>query len=85
MSKIIKQLLGEGMDDADDGTPLEVTGPKEVTNPAADAADALEQAAERLAGMINRAANANNPELATRITALYHQVVDLVAEVEGVQ
>jgi hypothetical protein len=75
----------EGMDDADSGEPLHVSGPGEVTNPAAEAADALEQAAQRLSGFIDRRANANNPELAAHIQQLYRQVSDLCAKVEGVE
>ena len=71
------------MDDADDGAPLEVTGPRVATNPAAEAADALAQAAERLAGFIGRAANANNPELAAKISALHAATSDLCEEIEA--
>jgi hypothetical protein len=89
MSDIIRRIQGkqvrEGMDDADDGAPLHVSGPAEASNPAAEAADALEQAASRLAGMIDRRANANNPQMAARLNQIYLEISDLCAKVEGVE
>jgi hypothetical protein len=85
---IIKRLQGkpvkEGMDDAEGGEHIQVSGPTgDVTNPAAQAADSLEQAAQRLAGFINRQPNGNNPQMAAQIHQLYIQVTDLCAAVEG--
>jgi hypothetical protein len=89
MSDIVRRIQGkqvrEGMDDADDGAPLHVSGPASVENAAAQAADSLEQAAQRLAGHIDRRANANNPELAAKIHQLYVEVADLCAKIEGVE
>lgn len=80
---VVEQLLGEGPDDADDGEPLEVTGPKKVENDAAQMADAIEQASERLAGFVDRRANANNPVLAKKLERIYLELIDIVAVVDG--
>ena len=85
---IIKKLQGkpvkEGMDDADDGSPgPDVSGPKEATNLCAEMADGALQAAERLAGFIDRRANAGNPKLLARIQNVYHDLSDICAEIEG--
>jgi len=85
---IIKALQGkpvkEGMDDADDHSagPI-VSGPKEATNLCAEMADGLEGAAQRLSGLIDRRANANNPNLLARIQAAYDDVSDILADIEG--
>ena len=80
---IVDQLLGEGPDDADDGEELEVTGPDFAVNDAAQMADNIEQAVDRLTGFIDRRANANNPELAKKLERIYHELVDIVALVDG--
>lgn len=78
--------VAEGMDDADDGSPgPSVGGPAAVTNPAAEAADAVEEAAQRVAGFINRQANANNPQLAARLLAIHRELSDIAATIEGVE
>lgn len=87
---IAKKLMGkpvkEGMDDADDGSAgPAIGGPAVATNLAAELADSTLQAAERLSGMIDRRANANNPQLVARIQAVYHELSDLCAAVEGVE
>lgn len=79
---VVERLLGEGMDDADDGEHLEVTGPGEVTNEAAKIADDIEQAAERLSGLIDRRANANNPKLTRNLKQIYYALSEVVEQVD---
>jgi hypothetical protein len=80
---VAEKLLGE-MDDAEGGEHLEVTGPQAVENEAAREADALEDAAQRLAGNVDRRANANNPQLTARIAQARRLVSDLCGDVEGI-
>ena len=82
-SDTVKKILGEGMDDADNGEHLEVGGPDFAVNDAAQMADNIEQAVDRLTGFIDRRANANNPELAKKLERIYHELVDIVALVDG--
>jgi len=76
----------EGMDDADTESPGPViSGPAEATNLCAEMADGVEQAAHRLAGFIDRRANAGNPQLLARIQAIHSDLSDLCAEIEGIE
>jgi hypothetical protein len=62
-----KPKVKEGMDDADDGSPLEVTGPSSVSNDLASWADQIENSANRLSGIIDRRANYRNPRLLKKL------------------
>jgi hypothetical protein len=82
-SRVINQMLGEGMDDADDGSELRVSGPAQVQNQAAATADDIVNAAEYLASLINREPNGNNPKIAKNLEQILMAMNEMIELVGG--